>query len=219
LQRSWRRSSMDEAEGLPEDRFKALLGRTVKREDRERLSKLRMALRISPNDAVWDVMIALDYHLQLYNAVPKEIAREADKAVVELRGLVDAVRARERGGHGGIAEGAVSAAVISPATVAVAGASAIAFGGLCIAAGYLMSGRGRPPWGAQGPMGALLGAPAGWLVFVLLLPGAVKGVRAGWATTRSHQDLRVRAVGFALLVLSVGLIAAGLAVLALALRR
>jgi hypothetical protein len=52
----------------------------------------RAALRISPNDAVWDVMIALDYHLQLYDAVPKENARETDKAVVELCGLVDAVR-------------------------------------------------------------------------------------------------------------------------------
>jgi hypothetical protein len=63
---------MDNPNGLLEDRFKALLGRAVKREDRERLSKLRGALRISPNDAVWDIMIALDYHLQLYNAVPRK---------------------------------------------------------------------------------------------------------------------------------------------------
>jgi hypothetical protein len=210
---------MDDPNGLPEDRFKALLGRAVKREDRERLSKLRTALRISPNDAVWDVMIALDYHLQLYNAVPREIARETDKAVVELRGLVDAVRAREKSGHGGVAEGVAAAAVISPATVAVTGAIGIAFGGLCTAAGYLMAGRGRPPWGAKGPLGAFLGAPAGWLVFVLLLPAASKGVRAGWAATRSHGELRVRAVGCALLVASVGLVVAGLAVLWLALRR
>src|SRR5665811_1079358 len=119
---------MDDPNGLPEDRFKALLGRAVKREDRERLSKLRTALRISPNDAVWDVMIALDYHLQLYNAVPREIARETDKAVVELRGLVDAVRAREKHRHGGVAEGLAAAAVISPAWVAVTGAIGIAFG-------------------------------------------------------------------------------------------
>jgi hypothetical protein len=210
---------MDEPDRLPEDRFKALLGRAVRREDRERLSKLRTALRISPNDAVWDVMIALDYHLQLYNAVPKEIARESDKAVVELRGLVDAVRRQEKRGHGEVAASAGSRAVISTATIAVTGAIAVAFGGLCIAAGYLMAGRGRPPWGAAGPLGAVLGAPAGWLVFVLLLPVASKGVRAGWAASRSHDGLRMRAVGWALVAGSIGLIVAGLAVLWLALRR
>jgi hypothetical protein len=210
---------MDDPNGLPEDRFKALLGRAIRREDRERLSKLRLALRISPNDAVWDVMIALDYHLQLYNAVPKEIAREADKAVVELRGLVDAVRAREKRGHDGATVSVAPAGVISPMTIAVAGAIAVAFGGLCIAAGYLMAGRGRPPWGAKGPLGAALGAPAGWLVFVLLLPTTSKGVRAGWAASRSHETVRVRAVGCALLVASVGLIVAGLVVLRLALLR
>jgi hypothetical protein len=210
---------MDDPNGLPEDRFKALLGRAIRPEDRERLSKLRTALRISPNDAVWDVMIALDYHLQLYNAVPKEIARESDKAVVELRGLVDTVRRREKSGHGAVAESVASAAVLSQTTVAVTGAIAIAFGSICIAAGYLMAGRGRPPWGAKGPLGAVLGAPAGWLVFVLLLPMTSKGVRAGWTAIRSHENLRVRAVGCALLLASVGVIVAGLVVLRLALRR
>src|SRR6267142_3787741 len=176
---------MAEPKELPEDRFKALLGRAIRHEDRERLSKLRTALGISHNDAVWDVMIALDYHLQLYNAVPKEIAREADKAVVELRGLVSAVRQREKQGHGEVSVGGSSVMRMSLATVAIVGAIAIAYGGLCTAAGYLMACRAGPPWGARGPLGAVLGAPAGWLVFVLLLPMASKGVRAGWAATRS----------------------------------
>ena len=166
-------------------------------------------------------MIALDYHLQLYNAVPKEIAREADKAVVELRALVSAVRPREKQSHGDVSvgAGAGAAARISLATVAIVGAIAVAFGGLCTAAGYLMAARAGPPWGAAGPLGVVLGAPAGWLVFVLLLPVASKGVRAGWEATRSHGDLRMRTVGGAVLVVSVGLIVAGLAVLRLAFRR
>ena len=209
---------MAESNPLPEDRFKALLGRVIRHEDRERLSKLRTALGISPNDAVWDVMIALDYHLQLYNAVPKEIAREADKAVVELRGLVSAVRQRDKQAHGEVSAGASAATRMSLATVAIVGAIAVAFGGLCTAAGYLMAGRSRPPWGAAGPLGVVLGAPAGWLVFVLLLPAAFKGARAGWAATRSHGDLRMRTVGGAVLVVSVGLIVAGLVVLRLAFR-
>jgi hypothetical protein len=38
---------------VPEDRFDALLGRALRREDRERLAKVRSALGIRANDAVW----------------------------------------------------------------------------------------------------------------------------------------------------------------------
>ena len=81
---------------LPEDRFNALLGRALRREDRDRLAKVRTALGIRANDAVWDVMIALDYHLQLYSAVPKQLAAERQKLVAEL-GALQAVGGRGTG--------------------------------------------------------------------------------------------------------------------------
>ena len=65
----------------------------------------------------------------------------------------------------------------------------------------------------------MLGAPAGWLVFVLFLPAASHWVRAGWRAARSHDGPWIRAVGWVLLVGSLGLIVAGLGVLGLALRR
>jgi hypothetical protein len=189
---------MDEGPPLPEDRFNALMGRALRKEDRERLAKVRNALGIRANDAVWDVMIALDYHLQLYSAVPKQLAAEREKLVAELDAVARGLGREERGPgritapSGGSRR---SREWLCVGEVTVLGATAVAFGGICIAAGFAMAGRGRPPWGAAGALGAVFGAPAGWLVFLLLLPLAARWVRAGWAAARSHEGFRIRAVG------------------------
>jgi len=212
---------MDDGSSVPEDRFNALLGRALRREDRDRLAKVRNALGIRANDAVWDVMIALDYHLQLYSAVPKQLAAEREKLVAELGTLLESVGGRTTGAPKTweLRGGGKSAAWPWRGQVALLAAAAVGFGAICIAAGWAMAGRGRQPWGAAGPVGAVLAAPAGWLVFLLLLPAAVAWARAGWAAARWNEGLRVRAVGWLLLASSIGLVAASLAVLAVALRR
>lgn len=212
---------MGDSNALPEDRFKAFLGRLPTAGDRARLEKVRAGLGIAANDAVWDVMIALDYHLQLYAQIPKQIADEGDKAAGRVRALLES-RTREPSlPRAGVTPAATTVASPSTSltTLGAVVAAAVAFGGLCIAAGYAMAYRGGPTWGAAGRLGAVLGAPAGWLVFVLLIPMASRWVRAGWAASRSRDGFRVRAAGWGLMVVSVGLIVAGLAVLALALRR
>jgi hypothetical protein len=206
---------MAEAEPLPDEAFKALMGRMPSEEERRRLAKVKDALGIRSADAIWEVMVALDYHLQLYTTIPEKIAGETRKAVDELRSLVDGQK-RGRRHDPSIS---VPAAAWSPAVAAVLGAVGVAFGGICVAAGYLMAERGRPPWGAPGALGAVLGAPAGWLVFVLLLPAATRWVQAGWRAARSRQSLRVRAVGWGLIALSLATIAVGLTLLAVALKR
>ena len=213
---------MDEGPSLPEDRFNALMGRALRKEDRERLTKVRNALGIRANDAVWDVMIALDYHLQLYSAVPKQLAAERETLVAELDAVARGLGREERGPGRMTALNSGtrrSEAWLSVGQALTLGATAVAFGGICIAAGFAMAERGRPPWGAAGALGPVLGAPAGWLVFLLLLPAAARLVRAGWAAARSHEAFRIRTVGWMVVLGSVGLIVAGLAVLALALRR
>jgi hypothetical protein len=212
---------MADGSDLPEDRFNALLGRALRREDRDRLAKVRSALGIRANDAVWDVMIALDYHLQLYSAVPKQLAAEREKLVRELGALLASV-----GGNANatpptwpLRGGGKSGAWPGRGQLALLAAAAVGFGAICIAAGWAMAGRGAHPWGAVGPLGAVLAAPAGWLMFLLLLPVAAAWVRGGWAAARHREDLRVRAVGWVMLVGSIGLVVAALAVLAVALRR
>ena len=212
---------MDDGSSLPEDRFNALLGRALGREDRDRLAKVRSALGIRANDAVWDVMIALDYHLQLYSAVPKQLAAERERLVAELGALLASVGGRENGAPkvDALCDGWKRPVWPWCGPAAMLAAAAVAFGAICIAAGWAMAGRGPHPWGAAGPLGAVLAAPAGWLIFLLLLPAASAWARAGWAAARWNEDLRVRAVGWVLLAISVALVAAALAVLAVALRR
>ena len=212
---------MDDGASLPEDRFNALLGRALRREDRDRLAKVRSALGIRANDAVWDVMIALDYHLQLYSVVPKQLAAEREKMVAELGALLESVGGKN---NGALKVGAVRGGRKRPVwpwcgPAALLAGAAVAFGAICIAAGWAMAGRGPHPWGAAGPLGAVLAAPAGWLIFLLLLPAVSSWARMGWAAAGRNQDLRVRAVGWVLLAISIGLVAAALAVLAMALRR
>lgn len=206
---------MGETDSLPEGAFEVLMGRRPSDEERQRLTKVRDALGIRSADAIWEVMIALDYHLQLYTAIPDKISAETRKAVHDLRTLVEGQRSARR--HAASVPG--TAPATRPGVAALLGAIAVAFGGTCITAGYLMAERGRPMWGAPGPLGAVLGAPAGWLIFVLLLPGASRWAQAGWRAAWSRQDLRVRAVGWALLTGSVALIVVALALLAVALRR
>lgn len=206
---------MADEEKLPEEAFEVLMGRLPTDDERQRLAKVREALRVRSNDAIWEVMIALDYHLQLYRAVPATIAEETRKAVAELRGIVESGKRKQKA-QPSSARG--TPPVGSPAIGAAVAAAAVAYGAICLAAGYLMAGRARPPWGAPGPLGAVLAAPAGWLVFVLLLPLASKWVAAGWRAARSQEGFRVRAVGWAVLAGSVALIGAGLAALAKALR-
>ena len=78
---------MGDAEPLPDERVKALLGHVPSKADRDRLAKVRDALGIRSSDAVWDIMIALDYHLQLYAAVPDKIAEQATCPIHDIPSL------------------------------------------------------------------------------------------------------------------------------------
>ena len=144
-----------------------------------------------------------------------------EKLVAELGALLASVGGRENGAPkvGALRDGWKRPVWPWCGTAAMLAAAAVAFGAICIAAGWTMAGRGPHPWGAPGPLGAVLAAPAGWLIFLLLLPAAAAWARAGWAAAHWNEDLRVRAVGGVLLAISVGLVAVALAVLAVALRR
>jgi hypothetical protein len=214
-------SSVGEDAELPDDRFKALLGRALRPEDRERLLGVRKALGIRPNDAVWDVMIALDYHLQLYSAVPRELEAQGKRLVADLGSLlVDARKEKPAGAPRPVPTGNRAAPPRDWSAPALTfAAAAVGFGALCIAAGYAMAARGIQAWGVPGPLGAVLGAPAGWLMFVLLLPVASRWAKMGWVATRAAENWKLRALGWMVLLGSIGFVVGGLWVLALALRQ
>jgi hypothetical protein len=92
--------------------------------------------------------------------------------------------------------------------VTAALAMVVAFGALCTAAGYtfgtdprpllLASGGGSRP-GAERVLSVVLGMPAGWMIFALLVPVAAVGAKAGWgAASDELAERRERILGWCL---------------------
>ena len=58
-----------------ETAFQKLTGRAPTDADRERLYRVKDALRLPNNDALWSLLIALDYHQSLYEQIPSRIEK------------------------------------------------------------------------------------------------------------------------------------------------
>jgi len=67
--------------------FVKLLGRQPSDAERQNLYKVRDALCLKENDALWLILIALQYHQNLYEKIPSQISENVD---VMLRHVVDA---------------------------------------------------------------------------------------------------------------------------------
>ena len=70
--------------------FEKLLGRAATETEREQLRKIRDALDLRENDALWSVLFALQYYDSLYRQFPKAIAAEATKILSETRAASEA---------------------------------------------------------------------------------------------------------------------------------
>jgi hypothetical protein len=68
----------------PEESFERLLGRQATDEERQRLHRVRDALGLRGNDALWLVLVALEHYRTLYERVPGEIATATQAAVSEV---------------------------------------------------------------------------------------------------------------------------------------
>jgi hypothetical protein len=84
-------------------------------------------------------------------------------------------------------------------------AAVVAFGSLCVHAGYELAASGKPwwapapadPWTPSRALLGLLSLPAGWMVFALLIPVAIHGATVGWRVAADPNALsRDQAVGW-----------------------
>lgn len=69
--------------------YARLLGRQPSDAERQRLYRVREALGLRDNDALWQVLFALDHHQTLYNEVPEKIRRAAREVLAEFRTSAD----------------------------------------------------------------------------------------------------------------------------------
>ena len=68
-----------------ENVFRQVWGEALGSDERERLLLLQKALEVHDNDALWAVLIALQYHVRLYEKIPDRIADAAEEAVKQVR--------------------------------------------------------------------------------------------------------------------------------------
>jgi hypothetical protein len=65
--------------------YARLLGRAPTDAERAQIERIRDALDIPDNDALWTVLVALEYHRHLYAAIPASIHQAAQSARTEVR--------------------------------------------------------------------------------------------------------------------------------------
>ncbi len=190
------------AEGAPaniETSFEQLVGRRATEPERERLYRLRQVLGLRDNDAFWSIVMALEHYDALFRVYPAQLAEVTERAVENVRAACAAAAHEEvatvqRALAAKVAETSVelahklAAKPLGVHRVTAALAAVVAFGTLCVHAGYELSMTGRPFW-VHEPQGAsnfsralasVLFVPAGWMIFALLMPVAARGVMFGW---------------------------------------
>jgi len=187
----------------PDNAFGSLLDDSPS-EERERLYRIKGELRLRDNDALWDVLKALGYYDRLYREYPARISEEAQRVLIEAQKTfaaemqMEASRARgtlvEMVAHTSAELAAQMAGrKLRWHGIAAAIAALVLFGGICMAAGASLGSAGGPSWirppdGSSIPLritAGVLGAPAGWMAFALLLPLAVFEAMKSWKVARA----------------------------------
>jgi len=217
-----------------ESAFARVVGRAPSVVERERLYRLRDALGLRDNDAFWSIVMALEYYDRLFRVYPERLAEVTDRVVEGAREACAAAAAREvasvqRALAQSVAETSarlargVAERPLAVHWVTTALAAVVAFGAMCVHAGYELALRGQPFWivdrqhgsGVRMALASILAAPAGWMVLALLLPAAVHGVRFG-SRLAGDPDASTseRVLGWCIVVCCLG--AGGASVLALA---
>jgi hypothetical protein len=160
-------------------RLEKLLNRELSTEEKERLRRIQDALQISSEDALWDVLTAMEYQKAYYEALPEKIATASTKI---LREISVAAEAESRRAHRRLAESVAEQARklslrVNMETLLPMGLfalfSLLAYGSLMLWAGFRIgSGQAHDPvWILRMPSGVLMGG-------LLLGGGLFLGVHA-----------------------------------------
>ena len=178
-----------------ESAFERLLGRQPSEQEVKGLYRVKNALNIRDNDALWLVLMALQSYDSLYRKYPSMIAEEVRKIVDTQRTLAASmVEAETKRALGSLAEAVSMTSTTIAATVAESSRllswgwmllGMLGFGSLCMFAGALLASGHAPFWagGVAGDsvptmiLGTLGRTPAGWIAAV---GGGAAGLGAIW---------------------------------------
>jgi hypothetical protein len=214
-----------------DETFAKVLGRQPSQAERDRLYRVRDAVGLHDNDAFWYIVMILEHYDSLYRDYPKQIGEETKRIIEEARRMF-AVAAEAESAKvqkmlaQKVAETSVEIArklaerPVGVHRITALLAAVVLFGAMCMTVGYQLADGAKPlSAGASTAAGRaaamVLGAPAGWMAFALLLPAAGYGARAGWHMAMDLEAAGVqKALGWILVGLCVLAVAAAAVVLA-----
>jgi hypothetical protein len=198
-----------------EETFAKVVGRHASDEERQRLYRLREALGLRDNDAFWSIVMALEYYDSFFRRYPAELAEYTQRCIEDARAAFAAAAEREaaqvqRTLSEKVAETSVAIArrlaerPVGLHRVTMLAGVVVAFGALCVTAGYSLAAPVKPFWATRGETLAplpreaavVLAAPAGWMMFALSVPAAVYGARAGWMAASEATQPQGKIVGW-----------------------
>jgi hypothetical protein len=189
--------------------FERLVGRPMGEAERARLYRLRDVLGLRDNDAFWAIVMALEHYDALFREYPAQLARLTERTVENVRTACGAaaheqVAQVQRMLADKVADTSAMLArklvdkpfAIHQLTAALA--AVVAFGSLCVHAGYELAAPGKPwwvrappdPWTPSRALLCLLTVPAGWMVFALMIPVAIHAASFGWRIAADPSALR-----------------------------
>lgn len=200
--------------------FARLLGRQPSEAEVARLMRVKDALGIADNDALWVVILALENYDVALRRYPALLSAETDRVLANVRQSIESMARMEaqRAQHTLAEAVAATAQRIADARAtrslwlmlgwAVVGATLLA--GLCLTAGFVLASGQAPFWAAAPQPGgsALLGllhlvlaAPVGWVavaatgVCVSVAWWRGMGHRPSWTQVAGMSGLLLMALG------------------------
>jgi hypothetical protein len=203
--------------------FERLLGRQPSDKEIQNLYRVKSALDLKDNDALWLVLIALESYDTLYRRYPDMVNAEVAKTAEHQRAVIAAMAdAETKKAINELAQAvnrsseAVALRLTQSSWMQAAGAmmlGMVLFGAFCVFVGFVL-GSGKMPWWAPRASGydsllalvfaSLMHTPAGWIGAIA---AAVCGLAAVWHGRKdmlSHRRLDIALKGFLLLLLGLG---------------
>jgi hypothetical protein len=218
-----------------EDMFAKLVGRQASEAERTRLYRLRDALGLRDNDAFWGIVMALEHYDAFFRQYPAELAEQTGRCIENARAAFAVAAEREAARVERVLSEKVAETSVQiarklaeepwrPHRITALLAAMVAFGALCVHAGYSLALADKPFWvarsegtsGLSRSLAIVLSLPAGWMMFALLLPAAMYGAKQGWRLAGdAAAELGDKVVGWALLLVCVmGCVACAVLVMA-----
>ena len=161
-----------------------LLGRELTDDEQERLTRIQDILGIADDDALWDILIALEYQRAFYEALPEKISGASGEIVAQLSAAADKeiAHAQSRLAEAVVEHAKTLSTKMRLSALVIPGLGALVslllYGCLLMWAGYCIGAGGLQ--NQTQPLAMLLRMPAGVLIGLLCFTGGIfSGIMAG----------------------------------------